>query len=226
MWKQFLKNRLFLVGLILCLFFLGGRLLLVWQASRESTEYAAETVRRLNERNNSPTASRESPADETRDTQKPTMPQQSPDSTPQNGHFHADGTWHADEHETEVQPASEVPQQQQENPSVIAQAPIDDVSIAEKHAEHQQRIQQYNKDREKWNEEFHQAHNERMQASQKLEKIIDFPDQESILRLSRAERQELASRVQAQMEKIDAADKKLKTVMQEEPVLPGPPLKE
>ncbi len=66
MLKQLLKNRVFIVGFIVFVCFVGGCLLYLWQLAREDAEYEAETeaiARRFNEKQNPP-ASPDVPVDE------------------------------------------------------------------------------------------------------------------------------------------------------------------
>jgi len=102
MLKQLFKNRVFIVGFLVFVCFMGGCLLYLWQLEREDAAYEAETeaiARRFNEKQHPP-ASVETPADETREMETQTTQQQrdgGATETP-NGHFHADGTFHAEPH--------------------------------------------------------------------------------------------------------------------------------
>lgn len=93
---------------------------------------------------------------------------------------------------------------------------------------YRQRVRQYLKDREEWNQKFHQAHTERMQASEAVVSFIPnlSPNRsaEEITKyldsLSDDERKQLFAEYDALVAKSEAAIKKLDAVKQEEPVYP------
>ena len=89
---------------------------------------------------------------------------------------------------------------------------------------YRQQVEQYKKDREKWNRMFHQAFSERMQAGKDLFDLIPDGSPEDLQayfdNLSVAEKLAFQAEVRARYEKIQAAIKKLETVEQERPVLP------
>lgn len=151
--------------------------------------------------------------------------------TSQDGHFHADGTWH----EAEVPPTTEVSQPQPQDISTrIAQGtpnahPITNtLSInAKREAQYQERVKQYLIDRAQWKEKRDKVYTERRQAGdallqllsdtlEKRERINSTGDAE----FSDAEKQEITAKSEKLMENIDAAVKKLDTVTKEEPVSP------
>lgn len=83
MLKDLFQNRLFIGALVFFVLCVGGSLLYMWHVEREGAEYDAETQDRVaqwNEKQPQPTA-------------KATV-----GDTSQGGHFHEDGTWHAEPH--------------------------------------------------------------------------------------------------------------------------------
>ena len=221
MLRDILSNRLFMGALAFFVLIVVGGTLYLKHVERETVEELARTNQRI----------------KTLTEKQPPTPEAPVGDTLHGGHFHEDGTWHAEPHETPVRPAAEVslPQTQTatRQPLVIVQGnPITDpiaeaqLSDAEKqHTLYQQRVKQHLKDHAQWMENFSKAHTERMQAGQELlqlfsdtlekrERINRFGDAE----FSDAERQEIAAKVEKLKENIDAAVKKLDAVMKEEPV--------
>ena len=158
------------------------------------------------------------------------------------GHWHGD-EWHAEPHEPSVSESEITEEDQQARIDAEIEAarhlgasdaeilknlqaagyPVD--ADFEIHAAlYRQRVRQYLKDREAWNQKFHQAHTERMQVGRGL---FDFiPDgspkeiQAYFSGLSDAEKKQLQAKILEQMSKIDTSDKKLDAVAQEEPIFP------
>ena len=95
MLKDLLKNRVFVVGLMVFVCFVGGCLLYLWHVAREGAEEIAATetiARRFNEKQNPP-SSAETPVAE---------------DTEQGGHWHGDH-WHADPHPAMTPPSEPTP---------------------------------------------------------------------------------------------------------------------
>ena len=93
MFKDLFSNRLFIGALAFFVLSVGGGLLYMWHVQRQGAEELADTqerVRRWNERQN----------------QQPTTEAPVVEKPPQDGHFHADGTWHESPHEAPVEPPS------------------------------------------------------------------------------------------------------------------------
>ena len=88
-----------------------------------------------------------------------------------------------------------------------------------------QRIEQYFRDREEWNNTFSQAHSERMLAGKMLIDIIPDGSAEDISEyfntLSDEQRQQLEQKLTAQINKRDASIERLNLVKKNEPVFPS-----
>ncbi len=87
MLKDLLSNRLFIGALALFVLCVGGSLFYMQHVEQQGAEYAAETQARVaqwNEKQNPTPTETEAPVGE----------------TSQGGHFHEDGTWHGEPHET------------------------------------------------------------------------------------------------------------------------------
>lgn len=89
MLKDLFSNRLFIGALAFFVLCVCGSLLYMWHVERESAEYDAETQDRVAQWNEKqqPQPSAEAPVGD----------------TTQGGHFHEDGTWHGEPHETPVE---------------------------------------------------------------------------------------------------------------------------
>ena len=87
MLKDLFSNRLFIGALAFFVLCVGGSLLYLRHVEREGAEYAAETQDRVKQWN---AKQNEQPTAETPVVEKPATV----------GHFHADGTWHGEPHET------------------------------------------------------------------------------------------------------------------------------
>ena len=116
MLANILKNSLFIGALVFFVLCVGGSLLYMWHVQRQGAEYEKETEARVEQWNES---QKEQPTAE--------VPVEQP---AEGGHFHEDGTWHAEPHApapVEVpprsvsQPAADVP-----SPFVGAYMPFDD----------------------------------------------------------------------------------------------------
>ena len=162
-------------------------------------------------------------------TEKPTA--EVPSETDKGGHYHADGTWHADEHKALGQPVSQESQpHRQESPSVIAQGKTTYDPNSETHpseveriARYQQRVEQYRKDLELWRQKHSQAYLEWMQASEIDRKSPEEWEMERayVQSLSDVEKQEYVAKMQAKFERSIDAWERLRTLMKEEPVFPN-----
>ena len=98
MFKSFFSNRLFIGAFVFFVLCVAGSLLYLQHVKRQSARELAETeerIKTLTEKQN-PQPPAEAPVVET------------PEPPQQDGHFHADGTWHAGPHEAHVEPPSEV----------------------------------------------------------------------------------------------------------------------
>lgn len=218
MLKVLFNNRLFIGALaffILCV----GSSLLYWQhVERQGAEELAETqerVKKLTEK------------------QKPTTTEVLIGDTEQGGHFHEDGTWHADTRETEVLPLAEVSQPQQGDPSsVIAQEsstdnPITDPppGVSEEIELFQQRKAQYLKDLKAWSEELDQAHTKWMQATEiDIKSPEEYEKEREVFQsLSESEKREIVTKQQAKVERAQAASERISFLLQNRPVSPTSP---
>ena len=150
--------------------------------------------------------------------------------TSQGGHFHADGTWHDEPHEGEVQPSAEVSppqpqtqQQQQDGPLVISQTPpIPDTSVIEKlNVPSYESLQVHYKALSEWRKKHDEASAE---WTASIENVLQVLPEEGLAEylenLSDAERQELSVKIDDLIEKRKAASEKLKSVRLERPVRP------
>ena len=151
----------------------------------------------------------------------------------QGGHFHEDGTWHADTRETEVLPLAEVSQPQQGDPSsVIAQEsstdnPITDPppGVSEEIELFQQRKAQYLKDLKAWSEELDQAHTKWMQATEiDIKSPEEYEKEREVFQsLSESEKREIVTKQQAKVERAQAASERISFLLQNRPVSPTSP---
>ena len=162
------------------------------------------------------------------------FPQAPVAETSQGGHFHEDGTFHTQPHETEAQPTAEVSQPQpQEDPTVIAQGKPNANSVAdtqpidaEKMARYQQRVTQYREDYNVWWEKRDKANTEWVQAGETLDNIGSRDAEEYVAyvrSLSGTEKREHVAKLQDALEKYRAASEKYDAVMKEKPVPPTTP---
>ena len=89
MLKELFSNRLFIGALVFFVLCVGSSLLYMWHVEREGAEYDAETQDRVAQWN------------------EKQQPQPSAEvlvgDISQGGHFHEDGTWHGEPHETPVE---------------------------------------------------------------------------------------------------------------------------
>ena len=89
MFRDIFTNRLFIGALAIFIFCVGGSLLYMQHVNRQGAEDAAETEARVEQWDES---QREKPTAEAPVVEQPA----------EIGHFHSDGTWHAEPHETPV----------------------------------------------------------------------------------------------------------------------------
>lgn len=161
------------------------------------------------------------------ETTKPTETEESVTDTATQGHFHEDGTFHAEPHEKTTQPTRP--------PSVIAQGtPTSDrisemlSSEAAKIALSQQLKEQYLKDSKAWWEIFAKAHAERLQVVEEGKGILPPAGDRSydyVKHLSDAEKREIVAQLKAYMERYEAASEKEDAIFQARPVWKTPPQK-
>ena len=116
MLKDLFRNRLFIGALAFFVLCVGGSLLYMQHVDRQGAEYAAETEARVEQWN---------------EKQNPTT-EVSQAETPQ-GHFHEDGTWHGEPHETPVDRPVLPPLEAQEIPKFVKPvSDSQDVTIADR----------------------------------------------------------------------------------------------
>ena len=223
MLKALFTHRLFPVALTFFIVSVAGSLLYLQHIQRQAAAKLTRSPENVSHTDARPTQTENAPSvDETH--------------TPEEGHSHADGTFHAAPHThananfTREQVATEPPiPDTPESPSAIA---IGDSSHGTRTPERRDaslliNSEQYRRDRSAWNKTLATAHAEWIQASEAMDHTFPEGSAEEILeylnRLSDSEKERLAAKLLAQWETYQAANNRLQTHLKEEPLRPTPP---
>lgn len=173
---------------------------------------------------------------ETVDRSQPTPSQTQTESAIEGGHYHSDGTWHADAHQptqlsdTDIKSKDDVSVEVKARGehttlgSVMEELGTDIYSVdINKVPPNLRKQAQYFKDRKEWLEKWERANAEWMQAGRILDNIGPRDAEqytEYVKNLSEAEKLEHTAKLKNALEKYKEAIRNLDAITQEEPVDP------